>query len=229
MRSPVRPLAPPPGPLLLAHMVTPLDLVTPPMEPRLGASITPGPQDLVTLSTGPQLVTPSIQDPRPGPTTMGPHPQEPQDTLRVLVQRQAPLRHTRGLMDPQALDPRGHRPTELWDTRPRGLHQVLPNLVQVAPQEAPLQEPLELHHQEAPLPPELLIIPADQDQQQTTSRSWRTPSHKWRRRGCRGTRGIMRPGGCTSRSHLAQTARAAIPPQGQEVPQARPLASTRVN
>ena len=141
MRSPVRRLAPPPGPLLLVPMVTP------PMEPRPGASITPGPRGLVTLSTGPQLVTPSIQDPRPGlHTTMGPHPQEPQDTLRVLVQRQAPLRHTRGQMDPQVPDPRGHRPTELWDTRPRGLHQVLPHLVLVAPQEALLQEPLELHH-----------------------------------------------------------------------------------
>ena len=106
---------------------------------------------------------------------------------------------------------------------------MLPNLVLVAPQEAPLQEPLELHHQEAPLPPELLIIPVDQDQQQTTSRSWRTPSHKWKRRGCREIPGIMRQGGCISLSHLAQTARAAIPPQGLEVPQARPLASTRVN
>ena len=222
MRSPVRRLAPPPGPLLLVPMVTP------PMEPRPGASITPGPRGLVTLSTGPQLVTPSIQAPRPGlHTTMA--LQEPQDTPRVLVQRQAPLRHTRGQMDPQVPDPRGHRLTEPWDTRPRGLHQVLPNLVLVAPQEAPLQEPLELHHQEAPLPPELLIIPVDQDQQQTTSRSWRTPSHKWRRRGCREIPGIMRPGGCISLSHLAQTARAAIPPQGQEVPQARPLASTRVN
>ena len=231
MRSQVRPLAPTPGPLLAAPMVILLALATPPMEPRLGASITLGPRGLVTLSTGPQLVIPSIQDPRVGPTIMGRHPQEPRDTPRVLVQRQGPLRHTRGLMDLQALDPRGLRPTERWDTRPRGLHQVVPSLVRVGPQAAPLQEPLELHHQEVPLPPELLIMPADQDQEQTTSRSWRTPSRKWRRRGCRETLGIMRPGGCTSHSRLAQTARAAIPLQGQEVPQPqdRPLALIRVN
>ena len=60
--------------------------------------------------------------------------------------------YTRGLMDLQVPDLRGLRQTELWDTRPRGLHQVLPNLVRVGPQEAPLQEPLELHHQEVLLP-----------------------------------------------------------------------------
>jgi len=135
--------------------------------------------------------------------------QESRDTPLALVQHLGHLRHTRVPMVLQALDPRGLHPTEQWVILPRVLNQGLPSLVQAGHQEAPLQEPLELHHQEVLLPLELLTIPADQEQ--TISKSWRTPSLKWRRRGCRETRDIMRPGGFISLSRLAQTVQGAIP------------------
>lgn len=81
------------------------------------------------------------------------------------------------------------------------------------------------------VPPEVLQeVPLTTlaDQEQTTSRSWRIPFLKWRRRGCKETQDIMRPGGCISLSRLALTAPVAILLR-QESPRDRPLASVRVN
>ena len=224
MRSQVLPLVQ--GPLLLAPpMVTLLD--PPPMEHHLEASIIQVPQVQVTHSTGLLLDIPST-GPRLEVTTMDLHPQEPRDTPRALGQLQVPLlamlRHTQVPMVHQAPVLRDLRPTELWVTRPRDPHQVLHNLVQEGRQVAPLQVPQEVL-QEARLPPVPPTILADQEL--TTSRSWRTLFLKWRRRGCRETQDIMRPGGCISLSRQALKAPVAIP--RQEHPLAPPLASVRVN
>ena len=204
------------GPLLLAPpMVTPLG----PRTEHLEASTTPAPRAQLTRSTGLLLDTPNT-GPRLEVTTMDLHPQEPRDTPQALAPLLAPLRHTQVPMARQAPDLRGLRQTEPWDIRPRELHQELLNLVQAGRQVGLLQVPQEV------LQEVLLTTPPDQEQ--TTSRSWRTPFLKWRRRGCKETQDIMRPGGCISLSRQALTVPVAILLR-QESPRDRPLASIRVN
>ena len=207
---------------LLGLMVIP----PPPMAPPPQARITPDPRARLILSTGPLLDTPNTV-PRPEVTTMVPHLQEPRAMPQVPAQLQGLLPHTRDLMGHQDLDPRDRRQIGPWVIRPRALHLELPNPDPPGHHQGQVdqpQEPLEVH-QEDRLPLALLTIPEDLDQ--TTFRSWRIPSRKWRRKGCKETRDTTRPGDCTSPSHLALTVLEVIP--RQEVPRAQPLASTRVS